>query len=142
MFRKNEIKKDEEFYIAGRFSETKISWLFLCPDIPILTGNIKLRAGKKVKIMPHIVPEVKRTDLLTYLRNYEPSELLKAVMMQESGGRGLDPKIWRQTMWGLSSVWRMVLFILLRETAAIKWLQILILLVAVWFTGMEFQCIK
>ena len=48
--------------------------------IHISTGNIKSRAGKKVKIMPYIAPEVvqevKRMDLLTYLRNYEPSELV------------------------------------------------------------------
>ena len=38
------------------------------------------RAGKEVKIMPYIAPEVvqevKKMDLLTYLKNYEPYELV------------------------------------------------------------------
>ena len=38
------------------------------------------QAGKEMKIMPYIPPsvvqEVKRMDLLTYLKNYEPYELV------------------------------------------------------------------
>lgn len=54
-----------------------ITWLFLCPDITI---SYQSQAGKGMKIMPYIPPsvmqEVKRMDLLTYLKNYEPYELV------------------------------------------------------------------
>ena len=45
-----------------------------------LLANIQSRAGKGLRIMPYIAPEVvqeaKRMDLLTYLKNYEPYELV------------------------------------------------------------------
>ena len=54
-----------------------ITWLFLCPDITI---SYQSQAGKGMKIMPYIPPsvmqEVKRMDLLAYLKNYEPYELV------------------------------------------------------------------
>ena len=54
-----------------------ITWLFSCPDITI---SYQSQAGKEMKIMPYIPPsvvqEVKRMDLLTYLKNYEPYELV------------------------------------------------------------------
>ena len=43
-------------------------------------SKIQSRAGKEVMIMPYIAPEVvqevKRMDLLTYLKNYEPYDLV------------------------------------------------------------------
>lgn len=55
-----------------------ITWLFSCLDIiPIISIQ---GTGKEMKIMPYIPPsvvqEVKRMDLLTYLKNYEPYELV------------------------------------------------------------------
>ena len=48
-----------------------ITWLFLCPDITI---SYQSQAGKEMKIMsyipPSVVQEVKRMDLLTYLKNW------------------------------------------------------------------------
>lgn len=44
------------------------------------TVNIQLWAGRELRFMPYIAPEVvqeaKRMDLLTYLKNYEPFELV------------------------------------------------------------------
>ena len=42
--------------------------------------NIQSRAGKEMKFMPYVAPEVvqrvKQIDLLTYLKTYEPYELV------------------------------------------------------------------
>ena len=54
--------------------------LFLCLDIRNELWNIQLRVGKEMKFMPYVAPEVvqrvKQIDLLTYLKNYEPYELV------------------------------------------------------------------
>ncbi|MCM1181427.1 MAG: hypothetical protein NC347_14325, partial [Clostridium sp.] len=45
-----------------------------------LTANIQSWVGKELRVMPYIAPEVvqeaKKMDLLTYLKNYEPFELV------------------------------------------------------------------
>lgn len=60
--------------------QAKITRLFLCPDIQNTAENIHSWAGKEVNFMPYIAPEVvqkvKKMDLLTYLKNYEPYELV------------------------------------------------------------------
>ena len=54
--------------------------LFLCLDIRNELWNIQLRVGKEMKFMPYVAPEVvqkfKQIDLLTYLKSYEPYELV------------------------------------------------------------------
>lgn len=57
----------------------KINWLFLCQDIR-KRENIQSMAGKELRLMAYIAPEVvqkvKQIDLLTYLKSYEPYELV------------------------------------------------------------------
>jgi hypothetical protein len=61
-------------------SETEYHPVIFMPGYKNTSKNIHFRAGKEVKIMPYIAPEVvqevKRMDLLTYLKNYEPHELV------------------------------------------------------------------
>lgn len=61
-------------------SETEYHPVIFIPGYKKSFTNIHFRAGKEVMIMPYIAPEVvqevKRMDLLTYLKNYEPFELV------------------------------------------------------------------
>ena len=61
-------------------SETEYHPVIFMPGYKKTLKNIQSRAGKEVKTMPYIAPEVvqevKRMDLLTYLKNYEPHELV------------------------------------------------------------------
>ena len=76
---------EKEIYIAGWFSNMKIVRLFLCPDMQKQRANIQSRAGKGLRFMPYIAPEVvqeaKQMDLLTYLKNYEPYELVHFLVL-------------------------------------------------------------
>lgn len=61
-------------------SETEYHPVIFMPGYKKTLKNIQSWAGKEVKTMPYIAPEVvqevKRMDLLTYLKNYEPHELV------------------------------------------------------------------
>lgn len=61
-------------------SETEYHPVIFMPGYKNLFTNIHFRAGKEVIIMPYIAPDVvqkvKQMDLLTYLKNYEPYELV------------------------------------------------------------------
>lgn len=61
-------------------SETEYHPVIFMSGYKKIFTNIQSGAGKEVKIMPYIAPEVvqevKRMDLLTYLKNYEPFELV------------------------------------------------------------------
>lgn len=61
-------------------TKTEYHPVFLMPGYKKSLTNIQSRAGKEVKTMPYIAPEVvqkvKQMDLLTYLKNYEPNELV------------------------------------------------------------------
>jgi hypothetical protein len=70
----------QKYYIADWFSKRESIGYFYARIFLKPITNIQSRAGKELRFMPYIAPEVvqevKRMDLLTYLKNYEPFELV------------------------------------------------------------------